>query len=297
MDRVQILQVYVQVVNSGSFSKAAESLNLHVSAVSKAVKYLENQLGSRLLNRTTRTLALTGEGEAFYEEAQSLLARLESTFNDLSGSAQQAKGKLRVEMSTAVAPFVIARLPEFQRQYPDIQLILTANDEVSNLIDDGLDCTIRMGHLDDASYIARPLAEMAMITCAAPHYLAEHGTPDDLDSLNDHAIVHYVSGKQRKILPWQFTNPQGESETFRTTSATQINDSTALLNAALAGLGIVQMPALAVAPYLQKGELVQVLPKLASSTRPIWLIYPQRQFIPKRLEVFIEWGINIFKTS
>ncbi|ABR75011.1 LysR family transcriptional regulator [Actinobacillus succinogenes] len=295
MDRIQTLQVFAHVVESGSFSKAADQLNLHVSAVSKAVKYLENQLGSRLLNRTTRSLKLTAEGEAFYEKAQFLLAELEETFQDLSGVSQQAKGKLRIEMPTAIAPFMFAKLPEFQRQYPEIQLVLTANDGVSNLIDDGLDCTLRLGELADASYIARRLTDVAMQTCAAPSYVAAHGTPETLADLESHHIVHYVSGSQRKVLPWQFRKKSGETDRFKAAHATQVNDSNALLFAALAGLGIVQMPELMLRPYLANGELVPVLTALQSPTRPLWLIYPQRQFIPKRLAVFIEWVGTVFQ--
>lgn len=138
MDRIQTLQVFSHVVETGSFSKAADQLNLHVSAVSKAVKYLENQLGSRLLNRTARSLKLTAEGEVFYEKVQFLLTELEETFQDLSSVSQQEKGKLRIELPTAIAPFVIAKLPSFKQQYPDIQLILTVSDNVSNLVDEGL---------------------------------------------------------------------------------------------------------------------------------------------------------------
>ncbi|WGE65685.1 LysR family transcriptional regulator [Actinobacillus equuli] len=289
MDRIQTLQVFTHVVETGSFSKAADQLNLHVSAVSKAVKYLENQLGLRLLNSTTRSLKLTAEGEAFYEKAQFLLAELEETFQDLSGVSQQAKGKLRIEMPTVVAPFVIAKLPDFQRLYPEIQLVITVSDQLSNLVNDGLDCTLRLGELADASYIARRLANVAMQTCASPSYLAQHGTPETLADLAQHHVVHYVSGQQGKIMPWKFLEQSEEIEQFKNTHATQVNDSNALLFTALSGLGIVQMPDLILRPYLERGELVPILTALQTPTRPLWIIYPQRQFIPKRLAVFIEW--------
>ncbi|WP_018652522.1 LysR family transcriptional regulator [Actinobacillus capsulatus] len=289
MDRIQTLQVFIHVVETGSFSKAADQLNLHVSAVSKAVKYLENQLGLRLLNRTTRSLKLTAEGEAFYEKAQFLLAELEETFQDLSGVSQQAKGKLRIAMPTVVAPFVIAKLPNFQRLYPEIQLVITVSDQLSNLVNDGLDCTLRLGELADASYIARRLANVAMQTCASPSYLAQHGTPETLADLAQHQVVHYVSGQQGKIMPWRFLEQSEEVEQFKNTHATQVNDSNALLFTALSGLGIVQMPDLMLRPYLERGELVPILTALQTPTRPLWIIYPQRQFIPKRLAVFIEW--------
>lgn len=295
MDRIQTLQVFSHVVETGSFSKAADQLNLHVSAVSKAVKYLENQLGSRLLNRTTRSLKLTAEGEVFYEKAQFLLTELEETFQDLSSVSQQEKGKLRIELPTAIAPFVIAKLPSFKQQYPDVQLILTVSDNVSNLVDEGLDCTLRLGELADASYIARRLTDVAMQTCAAPSYLAIHGVPEMLSDLDEHQIVHYVSGSQHKVLPWQFRKKSGETERFKSPKAMQVNDSNALLFSALSGLGIVQIPELMIRSYLEKGELVPVLTVLQSTDRPLWLVYPQRQFIPKRLAVFIEWIVKVFQ--
>lgn len=293
MDRIQTLQIYARVVESGSFSKAAEQLDVHVSVVSKAVKYLENQLGSRLLNRTTRKIALTAEGEQFYEKCVSLLAELENTFNDLSGSAQQAQGKLRVDMSPAVMPFIVRRLPEFQRQYPDIQLVLTASDRISDLIDDGLDCALRLGKLDDAGYIAKRLADVQMVLCAAPSYLAERGTPTGLDDLQQHSAVNFFSGKHRKILPWQFTQ-NGKPRSIKMPSEILVNDSSLLLNSLIAGLGIGYLPHLLAESPLKTGELTQILPDCTLPSRDLWLVYPQRTFIPKRLAVFMEWVVGVF---
>lgn len=285
MDRIQSLQIYVLVVETGSFTKCAEQLNLHVSVVSKAIKYLEHQLGTRLLNRTTRKISLTAEGEAFYEKSQNLLTELENTFHDLSSASRQAEGKLRIDLSTALAPFVIKHLPDFYQKYPQIQLILSVSDQINNLIDEGLDCSLRLGELSDSSYIARPLAPIAMTTCATTDYLKQHGTPTQLADLQRHRAIHYFSGKQRKTMSWHFQQ-QGENIRLKLPNKTLVNDSNALLHCALAGLGIVQMPTLLVAPYLASGQLSPVLPELAPPTKTAWIIYPQRKHIPMSVSIF-----------
>ncbi|TCT16475.1 LysR family transcriptional regulator [Bibersteinia trehalosi] len=294
MDRIQALQIFARTVESGSFTKAADQLNLHISVVSKGIKYLETQLGSRLLNRTTRKLALTAEGEVFYEKCQTLLAELENTFQDLSGSAQQAVGKLRIDMPPSLVNFVMSRLPEFHRQYPDIQLVVSASDKVQNLIDEGLDCAIRMGELDDAGYIARRLGDLPMVLCAAPRYLSEFGSPKTLDDLEHHRAIHYFSDKHRKIMPWRFEQG-GNDVGMKIPCVMSVNDSNVLLQAVLAGFGISYMSCMLADPYLENGSLVKVLPDYHKPSRPVWLVYPQREFIPKRLEVFIEWLLNTFK--
>lgn len=188
----------------------------------------------------------------------------------------------------------MSKLPEFQRQYPDIQLMLTASDRTSDLIDDGLDCALRLGKLDDAGYIAKRLADVQMVVCAAPNYLAEHGTPSSLDDLQQHSAINYFYGKHRKILPWQFTQ-KGKPHSLKMPSAILVNDSNLLLNSLLAGLGIGYLPHLLAAPYLKNGELVPLLPDCTLPSRDLWLIYPQRTFIPKRLAVFMEWVVGIFE--
>lgn len=294
MDRIQALQIFACTVESGSFTKAADQLNLHISVVSKGIKYLETQLGSRLLNRTTRKLALTAEGEVFYEKCQVLLAELENTFQDLSGSAQQAVGKLRIDMPPSLVNFVMSRLPEFHRQYPNIQLIVSASDKVQNLIDEGFDCAIRMGELDDARYIARRLGDLPMVLCAAPRYLSEFGSPKTLDDLEHHRAIHYFSDKQRKIMPWRFEK-ENNDVSIKIPCIMSVNDSNVLLQAVLAGFGISYMSYLFAEPYLKDGLLLPVLPDYHKPSRPVWVVYPQRTFIPKRLEVFIEWLMEKFK--
>lgn len=295
MDRIQALQIYTHVVESGSFTQAADRLNLHVSAVSKAVKYLENQVGSRLLNRSTRKIALTSEGEAFYEKCQNLLIDLEQTFNDLSGSANLAQGKLRIDMPSAIMPFVVGKLPEFQTLYPDIRLIITAGDESHNLIEEGLDCTLRLGNLTDSSDIARHLGDIAMVTCASPAYFSTFNEPKDLDDLANHKIINYFFGQQKKVLPWRFIVEKQE-QPIKLSSSILVNDSATLLQSLLVGMGIGHLPCLLAQHHLDKGELVKVLPHIHSPSRPLWLLYPQREFVPKRLEVFIEWVTGIFKS-
>ncbi|WP_373768032.1 LysR family transcriptional regulator [Glaesserella sp.] len=293
MDKIQSLKIFVGVVETGSFSQCAELMNVHVSVVSKAIKFLETQLGSRLINRTTRSLAVTAEGERLYEKSVSLLADLEDTFQDLSGSAQLPQGKLRVDMPSALAPFILANLADFKQRYADIQLVLTSSDELGHLIDEGLDCTIRMGDLVDSGYIAKRLGNVPMVLCASPDYLAKWGEPQDLTALPQHQAVNYFSGKQRKIMTWQFLQ-NGQPHSLKMPSAMLVNDSHALLYSVLAGIGIGYMPKILAKDYFHTQQLVPLLTQFELPSRAVWLVYPQRTFIPKRLQVFIDWVGALF---
>lgn len=293
MDKIQALQVFARTVETGSLTKAADQLNLHISVLSKALKYLEKQLGFKLLNRTTRRLSLTAEGEAFYEKAVFLLNELENTFQDLSGVAQQAVGKIRIDIPVAVMPFIVRHLPDFYRRYPDIQLIMTSSDRLVDLVDEGLDCTIRLGNLADSGYVARRLGNISMAVCASPDYLAEYGMPRTIEELQGHRAIYYFSGKDRKILPWTLEYAD-KTYNIKVPAVMLVSDSHTLLHSLVAGMGIGYLPKLFARPYLDNGQLVEILADSNLPNRPLWLIYTQKEFVPKRLAVFWEWLERIF---
>lgn len=196
-------------------------------------------------------------------------------------------------MPPSVVPFIVGKLPEFRRRYPDIQLTITSSDNLVDLVDEGLDCTIRFGQLADSSYVARHLGYLPMAVCASPNYLAEYGTPQNLDDLAQHQAIHYFSGKYRKVLAWKL-GKKGKIETVKPLSAMLVNESNLLLQSLLAGLGIGYLPKPFVANYLENGQLTEILTDYQIPSRPLWLIYPQREFVPKRLAVFWEWLSEIF---
>lgn len=294
MDKIQSLQIFVAIVESGSLGKAAEQLNLHLSIVSRSLKNLEIHLGTKLLNRTTRRLSLTAEGEIFYNKCLILLDELEQTFQGLSDSTRLAQGNIRVDIPPVIIPYIIAQLPKFQQQYPDISLIISSTDKIIDLIDEGIDCSLRIGHLQDSSYIARHLCDMEMILCASPDYLQRYGTPHHIDDLISHRAIYYFSNKNQKLFKIKLTKNQHIYD-VKTPIAMLVNDSNALLQGLLASIGISYVPKLLVEPYLKNGQLQQIMADYEIESRPLWLMYPQRKFVSQRLTLFWDWLIDIFK--
>ncbi|WP_355646202.1 LysR family transcriptional regulator [Janthinobacterium lividum] len=199
MDRVQAMQVFLRVVESRSFVRAAQTLALPASSVTAIIKRLEKHLQTRLLNRSTRNLSLTPEGERYFHRCREILDLIADTEASLQGSSDRPQGRLRVDMPGGIAHAVILpQLAQFQQRYPDIYLMIGVNDRQVDLIQEGVDCVIRTGSLEDSTLVARRLGELRWITCAAPSYLAEHGVPATLEDLPGHRAVHYFSSTARR---------------------------------------------------------------------------------------------------
>jgi len=199
MDRVQAMQVFLRVVESRSFVRAAETLGLPASSVTSIIKRLEKHLQTRLLNRSIRNLSLTPEGERYFHRCREILDLIDDTESSLHGSAERPQGRLRVDMPGGLAHSVILpQLAQFQQRYPDIYLMIGVNDRQVDLIQEGVDCVIRTGSLHDSTLVARRLGELRWITCAAPSYLAERGVPKVLEDLPRHRAVHYFSSTARR---------------------------------------------------------------------------------------------------
>ncbi|CAM9274442.1 MULTISPECIES: LysR family transcriptional regulator [Acinetobacter] len=296
MDHLQKLQIYVRVVETQSFTHTAETLGVHRPLISKAIKQLEHELGVRLLNRTTRKVSMTLEGEAFYHKALQLLKDFDAIFNSFQPNlqTQNISGKLRINVPITIAKAIlIPHLAEFKQQYPNIELILESSDSLVDLIDQGVDFAIRLGYLDDSTLIAKSLGQVEMITCAAPSYLKKYGTPHTLDDLKHHQAINYFSGKQRKVMNWQFIVNQ-KLEEYKLDSSILVNDSESFLSAALHGLGLIQGVRHAIQPYLENGQLIEVLSTYQNMPKPISLLYTHREHLPARMQVFIDWIERIF---
>lgn len=294
VDFVHQLQIFVSVVDNGGFARAAEALGMGRPGVTNAVNALEASIGVRLLHRTTRRSSLTGEGELFYERATQILTDVAGARNLFGGVGQVPKGRLRVDIPVALArPFIIPRLPEFTALYPGIDIILGVSDQPIDLAADGVDCVLRLGELSANSMISRVVAQVDMVTCAAPSYLAAHGTPVSIDDLSAYRAVTYFAGRGRSIIEWQFIDG-GEERSVRMRPAILVNDSEAFIACALAGLGIIQALRAGVAKHLASGHLVEVLPQIRTVPRPVSIMYPNRQYLPSQVRVFIDWIGGIF---
>lgn len=289
MDRVEAMEIFVQVVEKGSFTAAADHLQLHRPVATRAVQSLEQELGIRLLNRTTRKLSVTDEGEDFYQRSVQLLTSIDDTFANYSGANRVSKGRLKVNLAATIAKsIVIPALPEFQRRYPQIEVHLGVTDQPVDIIEEGIDCVVRIGDLQDSSAIAKRLGYVDMATCAARVYIDQHGMPTTLEELRSHKAINFASGRSRRLVDWTF-NGNGEETRLKLASALVTDNSDALLTCALSGMGIVQGVRPALQPYLDSGRLIEVLPHLPASPKLLSILYPHRTHLPNKTAAFVEW--------
>lgn len=281
------IRIFIEIVESGSLSRAAENLQIHRPAVTKALQLLEQHSGTRLLQRTTRRISLTPDGDAFYRRSKPLLAQADELLESF-GAGRAIHGQLRVDMPIAFAALrVIPNLPDFYRQHPEIDIVLSSSDRRRDMLREGLDCVLRVGGLDDGDYIARKVGNIKITTCASPAWLAQHGTPETLDDLHQHQAINWVNNNSRQIHPWTFTTPDGIAE-ITLPGKLVVDNSEAYIAAGLAGLGLMQGMNLFLQPYIDRGLLVEVLPEHRSPDRKLSLLYPHRH-LSRKVRVFTEW--------
>jgi DNA-binding transcriptional LysR family regulator len=290
MNLLDSMHIFARVAELSSFTRAADALGLPKASVSTAVQQLENQLGTRLLQRTTRKVQLTHDGQAYYERCKDMLADIDG----LQGMFQQqgsnaVRGRVRIDMSTGMARHaVIPRLPELLLQHPQLELEISSTERRVDVIREGFDCVVRAGSVVDAGLIGCPIGHMPMVNCASPGYLAIHGIPAAPADLVTHRLVHYV--------PTLGARPDGFDYRVGDTTITQpmqgsvtVNNADAYTAACVAGLGLIQVPEVAVRELLAQGRLQAVLPDFRASPLPLTLLYANRRNLPARVRVVMDW--------
>jgi len=289
MDFAQSLRAFQRVVELGGFTRAADSLGLPKASVSTAIQQLEARVGTQLLHRTTRRVQPTADGRVFYQRSRDVLADMEELHSMFQTEAQQLRGRLRVDMGSGMARmFVLPQLAAFLAEHPQLEIELSATDRLVDVVREGFDCVLRGGTPQDSSLVARTLGAMRIVNCASPAYLARHGVPRTLQDLDAHALVHYVSTLGQR--PAGFEYHDGEKYALRPMGgAVTVNNVEAYHAAALAGLGIIQVPLLSVRQALADGQLVEVVPALVAEPMPLTLLYAQRRHLPRRVRVFMDW--------
>ncbi|WP_332607494.1 LysR family transcriptional regulator [Achromobacter sp. ESBL13] len=295
MDRFQEMQVFVRIAERRSFSLAAEDLRIPRATVTNLIKRMEQRLGARLLERTTRQVRLTHDGEAYYQRCVRLLADLEEADGAFLNTAP--KGLLRVNAQGTLAKyFVMPGLPGFLERYPDIVLHLGEDDRLVDLVREGVDCVLRAGALQDSSLAGRQIALMPQVTVASPAYLARFGTPASLDDLAHHRAVDYVSSASGRAIALDFM-VDGRNVTARPASVVSVTGAELYTSAALAGLGLVQVPRYRVERELAAGHLRIVLSHLPPAPMPVSVLYPQNRQVSARVRVFTQWLVQVFATA
>lgn len=291
MDMPQQLQCFVRVAELASFTLAAEDIGVPRATVSMAIQRLEKEVGARLLQRTTRRVSLTPDGQIFYERARELLADLEETLGLFKSAPAQISGRLRIDLPLGIARhLVIPALPDFFAAYPAIQLELSSTDRQVDLIREGFDCVLRVGQLEDSSLIARPLGALRQVNCASPAYLERWGEPQQLADLAHHRLVHYQTRFGSKPSGFEYQKDRATGILNQPMSGhLSVNNSDAYAAACLAGLGIVQAPLAGLAPYLQSGQLVEIMPTITPPALPVSLLYASRRQMAQRVQIFSNW--------
>ncbi len=287
MDKLDAMRMFVRVVESGSFSQAARDLNIGQSTVSKHVAALEGRLGTQLIARNTRNLAVTPAGQDFYEDVLRILQDLDFAEERAAMGQSAPSGLVRVTLSPAFGRMlVIPRLAEFRDAFPDVSIEMEVSGRHVDLIGEGMDVAIRIGRLSDSELVARRIGDMRMITLASAGYLARHGTPRTLAELRCHQRVSYVY--QGDMIGWGF-DVDGRQVTVDGSGAFRTNDAEHVRGAVLAGLGIAHAPSWLFADVLASGEVVRVLDQHAPPTFPINAVTAAGRRMPSRVRHFIEF--------
>lgn len=289
MELLQSMRLFARLAELGSFTKAAESLEIGRPQVTRYIQELESSLGVRLFQRTTRKVTLTAEGERFYERVVEILGSIGAATSMFDPSGSTLSGRLRIDIPTAFAQLeFIENLKGFTAAFPGINLTLGVTDRTVDLVGEGIDCALRLGELPDSTLIARPVGMATMVTCAAPRYLLEHNEPTRLEDLAGHQGVNFLSGHSNRTLPWHF-RVEGQDQAYISNAGITVTESHAYVQCGVAGFGIIQAPGIAVSQYLGSGALVEILKPYRPAPRPVTLLYPSRAHIAPPVQVFIEW--------
>jgi DNA-binding transcriptional LysR family regulator len=290
MNTLDAMKVFARVAELGSFTQAADRLGLPKASVSGAVQQLEAMVGTRLLQRTTRRVAVTQDGQVFLERCRDLLDDVEDLRTLFQPEGAVLKGRLRVDMPIGVARhMVLPRLPEFLAAHPQLELELSSTDRRVDLVREGFDCVLRIGSLADSSLVARPLGGCELVNVASAAYVRDHGKPTRLEQLAAHRLVHYVGTLGARSLGFEYLDEAGHTHFLPMAGALTVDNSEAYMGACLAGLGIVQVPRWGVAERLRVGELVELLPRHKAAPMPVNLLYAHRRHLPRRAQVFMQW--------
>jgi|JI9StandDraft_2_1071091.scaffolds.fasta_scaffold63845_2 DNA-binding transcriptional LysR family regulator len=291
MDRLSTMEAFAKVAETQSFSEAARRLRTSKSLVSRQVAALEAQLGVRLFQRTTRSLTLTEEGRAYEAQVTRILAEIEEANLSVTASRVAPRGRLRVSAPMSFGLLHLApAVPRFLARYPDVELDLSLNDRYVDLIDEGIDLSIRVGRLAESSLVARRLAPFRMILCASPAYLAEHGTPHRPEDLKDHQCLCYSSNS---LTPeWRLQKLDGTPWPVPIQGHLHADNGDVLRLAALAGTGIAYLPSFIVGGDLQAAKLVALLPHYVPIDSAIYAVYPNSRHLSPKVRAFIDFMLE-----
>jgi LysR family transcriptional regulator for bpeEF and oprC len=289
MDKLLAMQVFARIVETGGVTRAADSLGVPKATATTLIQKLEGSLGVRLLNRTTRHVSVTPDGAAYYESCIAILAQIRETEESLGKQHATPRGRLRVDVPTLMARSVfVPALPQFFGRYPDIELALASSERRADLIEEGIDCAVWSGEIQDSNFVARRVGFLYFATCAAPSYIARHGKPEHPDDLARHRCINHFSPRTGRVSDWVFS--KGGVRVQRSLHGhIALDDENSYVAAAEAGLGIAQIPAFILKESMERGALDLVLGDWFPEPAPLYVVYSQHRHLSGRVRVFVDW--------
>lgn len=289
MDHLDALHLFTRIVEQRSFSRAADQLGIPRATATHAIKQLEARLSTRLLERSTRHVRPTPDGEAFHERCVHILGELDDAEAALRHAASNPRGRLRVDMhGTHATEIVLPRIREFRERYPGIDIVVSSEDRLVDLVREGIDIAIRGGSVRDSSLVARRLAVIPEVTCASPDYLARFGTPRHPSDLATHQAVQFFNASGGGVYPFEFTVDGAVHEVVLEGWLT-VNYAESYVVAARSGCGLIQLPRFHVEEDLRSGQLVEVLAGFGGPGFPVTALYPHRRQLSPRVRIFLDW--------
>ena len=293
MDRLQAMETFIRVVESGSFKKAAETMRVLPSTVTRTIKELESHLNIRLLNRTTRALSITDAGLRYYDSCRAILREVQVAEEATGLDSGMLRGKIRISATPSFAKgFLIPKLPRFAERYPGINLDFDLTDVTIDVIQRGVDCAIRAGALQSSRLIARRLGTFHWYVCGSPDYFERYGEPHSIESLREHSAIGYIHSQTGRPVSWAFR--QGtEVISISMAQHVSVNDTDAYVEAAVAGLGLIRVASYMVRQQLADGRLLRVLSDIEAPLEPVSILYPHSRHLSPTVRAFIDWCIDV----
>ena len=289
MDKLQAMAIFARVVETGGVTRAADSLGVPKATATTLIQKLEMTLGVRLLNRTTRRVSVTPDGAAYYERCVAILGMVRETEESLGKQHATPRGRLRVDVPTLMARSVfVPALPQFFSRYPDIELALACSERRADLIEEGIDCAVWSGEIEESNFVARRVGFLYFATCAAPSYIAKYGRPQHPDELVRHRCINHFSPRTGKLIDWVFSKNAVRVQTSLQ-GHIALEDENSYVAAAEAGLGIAQIPAFVLKEAMERGSLDLVLGDWFPEPSPLYVVYPQHRHLSVRIRVFVDW--------
>lgn len=295
MQNLEPILIFITVAEMESFTHAAASLGIQKGRASTAVRKLEEDIGVRLLHRTTRRVQLTEDGRAFHARARDLLAEVDDLHAMFASDRVALRGRLRIDLPSELArTTIVPALPTFMETYPGLELEVSSTDRQVDLVQEGFDCVLRLGPVGDETLIARPLGKLRMVNAASPAYLARHGVPRSLEDLQrqEHRAIHFARTLGAKPYGWEYPHGDGYAR-LQLPGALHVNSVQSYEAAGIAGLGLIQAPLLAIGRYLETGVLIELLPDFQHRPLDVSLVVAHRRNLSRRVRAFMKWIENV----